>query len=545
MGMMGGGGAAYTSFLDSFGGALTGNWNGATWSVADGKVLNTPSLGTEALTDGGAENWTTSTNLTSWSEYGDGGNSVNQEETDKHGGNYSAKLSFVAGAANCYISQSLAGQKKYYHVDYWEKVPSGKQTRYTIDAKNSDDPNMSFAGTGDWVNRRRTVRTTNANTVLRYNKYNSFANGTAAYFDDASAKILTDSQLALTRPIYATADYLIEATISAMEIGTMAGMVICVDNPANPQNYVVIYHNGQTLWAKKVLSGGDYATIGSKVQTFAAGDRIKVAKLGDQLKVYLNDVAISTAITLDAALKDNLYAGVWSTYSGNLIDSWSEQVKRVGGSDSFLTPFFSGAVGGAIFAIGDSITAGATDEVTGLGYPPILAELMAASTRGHWREITPRAGHGGYDILDIQNVIDTDLAATSGTPTHVLILLGANDIATAHWPTFTEATWKADYQYCIDAVHTKWSSAIIYLCKSYRAGNEPNPSRLTTLAGWIDDLVMANPGVCVAGSDLRDIFTGHQSAAYGGAEPYYLVDDVHPNHLGFTLLAQTVHSLIS
>ena len=87
----------------------------------------------------------------------------------------------------------------------------------------------------------------------------------------------------------------------------------------------------------------------------------------------------------------------------------------------------------------------------------------------------------------------------------------------------------------IDAVHTKWSSAKIYLGKSYRAGTYT--TQFETIAGWIDDLVAANPGVVFSGLDSRNFYTGHQSAAYGGSEPYLLVDDVHPNHAGFVVMA--------
>lgn len=544
LGVRGAGGLpAPLEFSDDFAradGAIGNDWAGATWAIASAKAVNTPTLGAEGLADGGMENWINPNNLTSWTEAADGaaGNSVNQEATEIHGGTYSAKLLYGNGGSHCYIQQALAGQKVFYHVDYWEKAPATKGVKVVVDTTNSDDPNMYFTGTGSWVNRKRTIRTLAANTALRANKHTTFANGTSIYYDDMSAKPLTTAHLFATRPVYPTADYVLEVTIAAMEIGTMAGIVFGLDNPANPQNYVLIYHNGQTLWVKKVVSGGDFATVGSKVQTFSANDKITIAKQGTSVRVFLNDVAIAATFTIsDATIKDNLYAGILGSYSGNQFDNWSETVKAVGGSDSFLAPFFSGATDGAIFAIGDSITAGGTDEVTGLGYPPLLTDLMAIQTHGYWREITPRGGHGGYDMLDIADVIDADLAATSGTATHVLILLGANDVVDTadHWQSFNETTWKAAAQAVIDAVHTKWSGARIYLGKSYRAGTYT--TEFDAIAGWIDDLVADNPGVCYAGIDSRTFFTGHQAAAYGGSEPYLLVDDVHPNHAGFVVMA--------
>lgn len=169
---------------------------------------------------------------------------------------------------------------------------------------------------------------------------------------------------------------------------------------------------------------------------------------------------------------------------------------------------------------------GATDEITGVGYPVILNDSIATQTKGFWQESVPRDGHGGFGILDTKAGIDASIAAVTITPGHILILLGANDVAPAHWALFNEATWKAAYQYVIDACHAKWSSAKIYLGKSFRTGYEVN---LITVAGWIDDLVSSNPGVCFAGIDSRTFYDGHEAEL--------LIDDVHPNHAGFIVMA--------
>lgn len=102
----------------------------------------------------------------------------------------------------------------------------------------------------------------------------------------------------------------------------------------------------------------------------------------------------------------------------------------------------------------------------------------------------------GYNVALTQDYIDAQLAAHTGNPDYVLCNLGAND-ATG---TVNETTWKADYQYIIDAVHTKWPNAKIYLAKAWRRNYTTN---CNTLAGYIDDLVAANPGVCFAGHDER------------------------------------------
>lgn len=44
-------------------GALPNPWTGATWSISGGRLINTPTLNGELLTDGALENWISATNL--------------------------------------------------------------------------------------------------------------------------------------------------------------------------------------------------------------------------------------------------------------------------------------------------------------------------------------------------------------------------------------------------------------------------------------------------------------------------------------------------
>lgn len=59
-----------------------------------------------------------------------------------------------------------------------------------------------------------------------------------------------------------------------------------------------------------------------------------------------------------------------------------------------------------------------------------------------------------------------------------------------------ETTDKANYQLIIDAIHAKWPLAKIYLSKPWKQGFDTEGA---TFAGWIDDLITANSGVCFEG----------------------------------------------
>ena len=77
--------------------------------------------------------------------------------------------------------------------------------------------------------------------------------------------------------------------------------------------------------------------------------------------------------------------------------------------------------------------------------------------------------------------IDAALASAVGTPDTVLVNLGANDMLSLP----AEATWKADYAYILDALHTKCPSADVRCVKPWRVNHDADA---VTLAGWIDSV---------------------------------------------------------
>jgi len=106
--------------------------------------------------------------------------------------------------------------------------------------------------------------------------------------------------------------------------------------------------------------------------------------------------------------------------------------------------------------------------------------------------------------------MDAILASMPANPltgqVRVLTNWGANDFTVLP----TETAWKANYQMIIDAVRVKWPTALVYLSKPWSRGNDTNAD---TLAGWIDDLVAANPGVAFVADDERVWLKGADDGA--------------------------------
>ncbi|TXH12668.1 MAG: SGNH/GDSL hydrolase family protein [Hyphomicrobiaceae bacterium] len=507
-------------FSDDFArsdGAVGNDWSGDTFAIVSGKVINTPNLGAELLTDGALENWTTATNLTSWGEAAGGTTTINRETSVVQGGSSALRIAVDGSGSLSNVNQTLgAGNHKWVLADLWMRSPNTSQGGYVYISGSMDSPRFSPGTT--YGNQKASLRTTASAKSFRMSNQGVASDN--VYFDTVSVKQQTDTELQLTRPAYPTADYVLEVAVSTLERGTKAGIIFALDNPANPQNYCLLVVDGATVFLWKFLSGV-LSLVASKTEAHVAGQTLKIVKWGTRIKAYHNDVAIAAEQAVsDAAIKDNLYAGIFSTYSGNTFDNWTETVKATGGSDSFLAPFFSGA-DGYIFPIGDSVTVGATDEVTGVGYPVILTDAIATQTKAYWTEKPARYAGGGWTVATVKAGIDTALAARADTPTHVLIYLGANDVVSMP----VEATYKTNMNYILDAVHAKWANAQIYVGTGGRTGSEANTATLMT---WNADC-LAGRAYAHAGINYIDVFSGNEATL--------LADSVHPNHAGFVVMA--------
>ena len=127
---------------------------------------------------------------------------------------------------------------------------------------------------------------------------------------------------------------------------------------------------------------------------------------------------------------------------------------------------------------------------------PLLVNLTVASGLP-WSPAN--GGVGGSTVASYAALLQSKLAEfPTGEPPFVKVLCnwGVNDINFSP----VEATWKANYLSIIDGVSAKWPNATMYLTRPWRRGYA---AQCDTLAGWIDDIVAARPGVAFVGDDER------------------------------------------
>ena len=152
--------------------------------------------------------------------------------------------------------------------------------------------------------------------------------------------------------------------------------------------------------------------------------------------------------------------------------------------------------------------------------PGLVAELNTRAPECFW--YYDNKGIASTTVASWAGIIDATMATVIIEPEVVLLNIGVNN-----WTPVmpNEATWKANYQTIIDAIHTKYANSRIYIAKVWTSSNDVNAA---TMAGWIDDLITANGGV---------VIEGHNEPVWldGGDEGATMtLDGTHYNVAGYT-----------
>lgn len=291
-------------------------WDGATWTISGNKAVNTPTLGAELLIDGALENWTSPTNLTSWSEFKAGSSTINQESVVVHGGSNSARLDIDSNNSNATIYQQVTNSiGDWIFVSAWLKCSvAGKFAKCQIGSVV-----VSWALTTNWAQYFAVIRATAANHNIEFSR--NGAGSSSIYVDDVSAKIPALS------PFFASVqsgvkDVLVE-TDATIVYGTQAGVVLNLDSVATPANFVLAYHDGTNAHLDKCVAGV-YTSLINTAATYGSGKQIAVRKLGTSYSLYYDGVLIGVEQTIsDAGIISNTLHGLFSSYQGNSFENFA------------------------------------------------------------------------------------------------------------------------------------------------------------------------------------------------------------------------------
>ena len=349
--------------------------------LVQSQVTNpTPVVGTEMLTDGGLENWNSSTDLTSWSEYHDSVSSVNQETASVHGGTNAARLD-IGTNGNAFIQQGAGiATNNWYQVSVWAKsVPSGSGL--------TNIGNTTLTDT--YAQYIPTIRSTPTNITFQRTGNSS---DKLIYIDDASVKPLTLSSLFSTVTVAANVDHTVQADVT-VTTGTQAGVVLNMDSTSSPTKFVIGYTNGTQACLDKNVSGTYTAVIACTNINYSAGATLKVIQNGTSYSLFYNGTQVGTTQTISNVPVSNIQ-GVFSTYANN----------------SFVNFSVKGGINGTLATDGVNIRT-VTDTASllsvssnklnfngGANANMIYSNLARATGKMILSEVTSASIHGGFQL---------------------------------------------------------------------------------------------------------------------------------------------------
>lgn len=287
------------------------------WAVSSGLAVGTPVEGSNLVTNGTFESWSSPTNADSWTEQTAGTSTVNQESSSVHGGTYAVRYDIDGSSSQARVFQGLTLASELFHiVRFW--------------ARGSDaTPKATFTGTALGMNdhpaRSLTTsyqefiangRTTSANPQIFPDS--SSAAGKSVYYDDITLNALTLTSLIAVAEV-GRADVITQAYWNIVSY-TYAGAISCLDSATNPQNFVLAYTNGATIRLTKCVAGVYTDLILPTSITYVAGAAVEIRKSGTSFSLYYNGTIVGSAQTVsDTGIISNTIHGAFNCYSGNTL----------------------------------------------------------------------------------------------------------------------------------------------------------------------------------------------------------------------------------
>lgn len=377
-------------------GALPAIFTGSTWAISSGAAVNTPTLGSEIITNGDFDTDTDWNKGAGWS-IADG------------------IASKASTAANALLTQPSKLTANLWYRAGWDLV-----------AKTADSIQTYFGGVGSLGDSQSLGSRVDTNFSAGTAAGIRATNTSVGEVDNISFKQIPVAQM------FAVIDAgrngkTVEANLSYTK-GVLAGVVLCLDSVANPQNYVLATYTGSLARIIKCV-GGTHTVVLNTPAPPSAGAALKlVQEAGDstQFSVYWNGLKISTTQTIsDAGIISNTIHGLFSTdplstFGGTFKLSDTDELDTITASHALAaltTPTYDGS-GAAIHC--DIYDAGSGSTFNGYRYwmaftpyfdrnnlyenPSILASVDGDT----WEEpagisnpISPNPGSGFQSDTDI------------------------------------------------------------------------------------------------------------------------------------------------
>lgn len=152
------------------------------------------------------------------------------------------------------------------------------------------------------------------------------ANPESARFDDISLReIVTSSMFGDVRTAAASGTFVTDWPTSPTN-GHRVGLIICLDDESNPQNFIMASLDGTNAYLSKWV-GGTWTNLISSASAFAAGNLLQIVKDGNSVQLWHKGVQVGTTQTIsDAGVTSNVKMA-WFTTNGSLKPTYLQWVR--------------------------------------------------------------------------------------------------------------------------------------------------------------------------------------------------------------------------
>lgn len=383
----------WPEYRDNFGtGATPGaGWIGSTGTISGGKLTITPTLSGNLLpADPGLEAAYSSGLCGTLTK---GGSPTVAESADVHGGSKAQAFTATALLDRVYWGTVTPTALDWYICSIWGKRTAGANRDARIGAYGAGvsyttGPAIESAA---YAQRTYTFQTASTATINMYAVRSvGAAAGDAVIVDDGDLEKITYSSMFLTRE-YKSTD-LIAGTSFNWDTWVFnsveypwyrGGVVVAVDSPTNPQNYVIGYFDGKYFGLNKVIGKVETSLISVTAGAAATnqwenGEILEIRRTGNVFSLWYGGRQLGTNQTVtDISIINNKYVGL---YSQTPLVSFNDFDVRTYGTN-YRKPDFS-AYTPATYTAGQAICTLRFDDNDHDSYDYVLGELTSRSLVG-------------------------------------------------------------------------------------------------------------------------------------------------------------------
>jgi len=308
----------------------------ATWKFDVDGAYNEPILtGSNLITNGNFETWSSATNAGTWTELLAGTSTVNRESSVVQAGSFSCRFDVDASNSIPKVAAALtATHARWLRIDYYWNLNTGTATvGFTpSDANLLCSADARLISAGSWQPQFDTGLIYGAGgfaptfqPVSAASKSVYLDSATAFYLDDSSIAAICDGQ-GINEPV--------SCKIKTLRTGTHAGVLGWVDS-ASKLNYIIAIHDGVNVRMLKCVNGTLNILVNVAV-AFVTNATLEIRRpSGNSFEVWYNGSKVGLTQTINnASIINNTKAAILSTYSANRISEM-----RI---NNVLVPYFNG-----------------------------------------------------------------------------------------------------------------------------------------------------------------------------------------------------------